>query len=58
MELKVDLKELFENNEEYPEFKDIIVKEKFEKYNQQIRKKKGKLYKLKGLNKNNKSPTA
>ena len=31
-QLKVDLKELFENNEEYPEFKDIIVKEKFEKW--------------------------
>ena len=31
-QLKVDLKELFENNEDYPEFKDTIVKEKFEKY--------------------------
>ena len=31
-QLKNDLKELFENNEEYPEYQDIIVKDKYEKY--------------------------
>ena len=31
-QLKNDIKELFENNQEYPEFNDIIVKDKYEKY--------------------------
>ena len=31
-QLKNDLKELFENNNEYPEYQDIIVKDKYEKY--------------------------
>ena len=31
-QLKNDLKELFENNEEYPEYNNIIVKDKYEKY--------------------------
>ena len=31
-QLKNDLKELFENNQDYPEYQDIIVKDKYEKY--------------------------
>lgn len=31
-QLKNDLKELFRDNEEYPEYEDIIVKDKYEKY--------------------------
>lgn len=31
-QLKNDLKELFRDNEDYPEYKDIIVKDKYEKY--------------------------
>ena len=31
-QLKNDLKALFENNQEYPEYQDIIVKDKYEKY--------------------------
>ena len=31
-QLKNDLQDLFANNEEYPEYKDTIVKDKYEKY--------------------------
>lgn len=31
-QLKVDIQEYFSNNYDYPEYNDIIVKEKFEKY--------------------------
>lgn len=31
-QLKNDLKDLFMNNEDYPEYQDIIVKDKYEKY--------------------------
>lgn len=31
-QLKNDLKELFENNENYPEYQDIIVKKQYERY--------------------------
>lgn len=31
-QLKNDLKELFQNNEDYPEYKDIIVKKQYEIY--------------------------
>lgn len=31
-QLKTDIKALFENNQEYPEYQDVIVKDKYEKY--------------------------
>lgn len=31
-QLKNDIQDLFQNNEEYPEYKDTIVKSKYEKY--------------------------